>query len=86
MNDFLRDAFVQLHSRPLLQELKAEFEAHFPQLTFPDVPERVRMGGTSPPVPLTLAMSQHHVFCMSCYVSCQPFSAQHEQCDISKVL
>jgi DNA-directed RNA polymerase len=43
MNELLRDAFVRLHSRPLLEELKAEFEAHFPRLVFPDVPERVRM-------------------------------------------
>ena len=43
MNGILRDAFVELHSRPLLEELKAEFEAMFPGLVFPDVPERVRM-------------------------------------------
>jgi len=42
MNGILRDAFVELHSRPLLEELKAEFEAMFPGLVFPDVPDRVR--------------------------------------------
>ena len=43
MNAILRDAFVELHSRPLLEELKAEFEAMFPGLIFPDVPDRVRV-------------------------------------------
>ena len=45
MNGILRDAFVELHSRPLLEELKAEFEELFPGLVFPDVPDRVRTAG-----------------------------------------
>jgi len=47
MNAILRDAFVELHSRPLLEELKAEFEAMFPGLVFPEVPNRVRAADCS---------------------------------------
>ena len=38
MNVILRNAFVQLHSRPLLQELLEHFQAVHPGLTFPPVP------------------------------------------------
>lgn len=40
MNGVLRDAFVELHGRPLLDELKTTWELRYPGLTFPDVPEK----------------------------------------------
>jgi DNA-directed RNA polymerase len=40
MNDILRDQFINLHSQPILENLKKSFERRFPQITFPDIPER----------------------------------------------
>ena len=39
MNAALRDVFVDLYSRPLLEELKASWEMRYPDLEFPDLPE-----------------------------------------------
>ncbi len=38
MNKMLREKFVELHSRPLLEELKAELEKRHPNLEFPEPP------------------------------------------------
>ena len=65
MNELLRDAFVELHSRPLLEELKAEFEALFPQLAFPDVPERVR----TEPVASSIMLSVIRTVCCEMLVA-----------------
>ena len=40
MNANLRDTFIELHSRPLLDELLAELQQQFPGLSFPPVPTR----------------------------------------------
>jgi DNA-directed RNA polymerase len=40
MNAVLRDSFVDLYSRPLLEELKKTWELQYPSLEFPDLPER----------------------------------------------
>ena len=40
MNEALRDTFVQLYSQPLLEELKESFELRYPDIIFPDVPEK----------------------------------------------
>lgn len=38
MGDILREQFVALHNRPLLQELVTEFRTRFPAIVFPDPP------------------------------------------------
>ncbi|KAL6766761.1 hypothetical protein ACKKBG_A37250 [Auxenochlorella protothecoides x Auxenochlorella symbiontica] len=40
MNSILRDAFVELHSQPLLENLLADFRASFPEVEFPELPKR----------------------------------------------
>lgn len=40
MNDVLRESFVDLYSRPLLEELKQTWELQYPSLEFPELPER----------------------------------------------
>lgn len=40
MNGALRDVFVDLYSLPLLEQLKESFELRYPDITFPDLPER----------------------------------------------
>ncbi len=40
MNEILRDQFVKLHSQPILENLKKSFEKRFPQINFPEIPER----------------------------------------------
>ena len=40
MSRLLRQAFIDLHSRPLLQELVSEFKTRHPSIVFPDVPQR----------------------------------------------
>lgn len=40
MNQVLRDCFVELYSRPLLEELKKTWELQYPSLQFPDLPEK----------------------------------------------
>ena len=40
MNANLRDTFIELHSRPLLDELLEELQQQFPGLNFPAVPPR----------------------------------------------
>lgn len=39
MNATLRDVFVKLYSRPLLEELKASWEIRYPDLEFPELPK-----------------------------------------------
>ena len=40
MNVMLRDAFVKLHSEPLLEELRSQLKAKFPHLNFKPIPIR----------------------------------------------
>ena len=40
MNEALREQFVALYSQPLLEELKKSFEVRYPDVKFPDLPER----------------------------------------------
>ena len=40
MNGALRDTFVELYSQPLLERLKETWELRYPELNFPDLPER----------------------------------------------
>lgn len=40
MNEALRDVFVDLYDQPLLEQLKATWEMRYPDLEFPDLPER----------------------------------------------
>ncbi len=40
MNMVLRDCFVELYDRPLLEDLKRTWELRYPSLEFPDLPER----------------------------------------------
>jgi len=39
MNDVLRDCFIELYNRPLLEDLKETWELQYPSLTFPELPE-----------------------------------------------
>jgi DNA-directed RNA polymerase, mitochondrial len=40
MNGALRDTFVDLYKQPLLERLKETWELRYPELNFPDLPER----------------------------------------------
>jgi len=40
MNGVLRDCFIDLYERPLLNDLKRTWELQYPSVEFPDVPER----------------------------------------------
>lgn len=40
MNEILREKFIELHSRPLLEDLLAEFRETYPGMEFPPVPIR----------------------------------------------
>lgn len=40
MNQILRDQFIKLHSEPLLENLKRSLEIRYPNLKFPDIPQR----------------------------------------------
>jgi len=40
MNDLLREAFVELYSLPLLEDLRDSLEMRFPDIDFPPLPER----------------------------------------------
>mmetsp|Transcript_21755 Transcript_21755/g.47275 ORF Transcript_21755/g.47275 Transcript_21755/m.47275 type:complete len:1265 (+) Transcript_21755:177-3971(+) len=40
MNVVLRESFIDLYKRPLLEELKKMWEIRYPSITFPDVPAR----------------------------------------------
>ena len=40
MNEALREQFVELYSQPLLDDLKRSFELRYPDIDFPDVPEK----------------------------------------------
>lgn len=40
MNVALREVFVDLYKQPLLEDLKATWELRYPDIEFPDVPER----------------------------------------------
>lgn len=39
MNEVLRDCFIELYRRPLLEELKRTWELRYPDIVFPDLPE-----------------------------------------------
>ena len=38
MNAVLREAFIELYNRPLLEELKSVRELRYPSIEFPDIP------------------------------------------------
>lgn len=40
MNAALRDVFVDLYEQPLLEQLKSTWELRYPDIEFPDLPER----------------------------------------------
>ena len=40
MADLLREQFVNLHSEPLLENLRSNFVERYPHNEFPEVPER----------------------------------------------
>jgi DNA-directed RNA polymerase len=40
MNRLLRESFVRLHTRDLLQELREQFQLHFPEVELPPVPPK----------------------------------------------
>ena len=40
MNECLREAFVELYSMPLLEDLRDSLEMRFPEIDFPPLPER----------------------------------------------
>jgi len=40
MNVILRESFIELYNRPLLEELRNMWSLRYPSVTFPDVPER----------------------------------------------
>lgn len=40
MNEVLRDCFVELYKKPLLEELRGTWELQYPSLEFPELPER----------------------------------------------
>ena len=40
MNSALREVFVELYSQPVLERLKETWEKRYPELDFPDLPER----------------------------------------------
>jgi DNA-directed RNA polymerase len=40
MNRLLREQFVQLHGRPILEHLRQSFQERFPDLEFPPLPPR----------------------------------------------
>lgn len=43
LGEMLRDAFVELHSRPLLEDLLAQLQAAHPDITFPPLPARGKL-------------------------------------------
>jgi DNA-directed RNA polymerase len=40
MNEVLRDCFIQLYEQPLLERLKKSWEIRYPDIEFPDLPQR----------------------------------------------
>jgi DNA-directed RNA polymerase len=40
MNYLLREKFVELYSKPILENLLSDFQEQMPNLSFPEVPER----------------------------------------------
>ncbi|RID55590.1 hypothetical protein BRARA_G02842 [Brassica rapa] len=40
MNNILREKFVELYDKPILENLLESFQKSFPGLTFPPLPER----------------------------------------------
>ena len=40
MNVVLRESFIELYNRPLLEELRNMWSLRYPSITLPDVPER----------------------------------------------
>jgi DNA-directed RNA polymerase len=43
MNAVLRECFVDLYSRPLLEDLKQTWELQYPAIEFPDLPKIGRL-------------------------------------------
>lgn len=40
MNIVLRESFIELYNRPLLEELRNMWSLRYPSIPFPDVPDR----------------------------------------------
>lgn len=40
MNSVLRESFIELYNRPLLEELKQRWEMRYPSIPFPDIPDQ----------------------------------------------
>lgn len=40
LNRYIREEFVKLYSEPLLENLLRNFKSSFPELKFPDIPQR----------------------------------------------
>jgi DNA-directed RNA polymerase len=40
LNIIIREQFVRLHSQPLLEALLTNFKLSYPELAFPDIPQR----------------------------------------------
>uniref|UniRef100_A0A2P2QTG6 DNA-directed RNA polymerase n=1 Tax=Rhizophora mucronata TaxID=61149 RepID=A0A2P2QTG6_RHIMU len=40
MNSILREKFVELYEKPILENLLESFQQSFPELSFPSLPER----------------------------------------------
>lgn len=43
MNATLRDCFIELYSQPILEDLRASLVARFPEVDFPQIPERGKL-------------------------------------------
>jgi DNA-directed RNA polymerase len=40
MNVVLRECFIDLYTRPLLEEVRNKWVVRYPSITFPDIPEQ----------------------------------------------
>lgn len=38
MNSVLRECFIDLYNRPILEDVKRKWELRYPSITFPDIP------------------------------------------------
>lgn len=38
----LREQFIKMHEEPLLERLRESFSRRFPEISFPEIPPRVR--------------------------------------------
>lgn len=43
MSEILRDQFVHLHSQPLLENLRDSLMIRYPDLVFPELPEKGKL-------------------------------------------